>query len=244
MKKMKKKFNKGFVLAETLVVTVFLMVLFTMIYSNFYPLIGEYEKRENYDDVDGKYAAYWMKKMIEDENYGKNTTNMSNKKLNMETYGYFRMECTDMTEDSQQKSLCENLVKEYEIAGCRGDGENCEVYVTNYRIGGVTPDFKSTVENNLKKYQEDCFDSEINCINKYIDECVEQKKSSSQKVKDICSEEAKENVFSSGFQDYIVSLPDYTTAASSLAKYRVIIAVQHTKDYNNYMSYATIEVSR
>ena len=55
---MKKINNKGFVLAETLVVTVFLMILFTMIYSNFYPLIGEYEKRENYDDVDGKYVAY------------------------------------------------------------------------------------------------------------------------------------------------------------------------------------------
>ena len=38
---MKKINNKGFVLAETLVVTVFLMILFTMIYSNFYPLIGE-----------------------------------------------------------------------------------------------------------------------------------------------------------------------------------------------------------
>ena len=66
---MKKINNKGFVLAETLVVTVFLMILFTMIYSNFYPLIGEYEKRENYDDVDGKYVAYWMKKLVEDQNY-------------------------------------------------------------------------------------------------------------------------------------------------------------------------------
>ena len=66
---MKKINNKGFVLAETLVVTVFLMILFTMIYSNFYPLIGEYEKRENYDDVDGKYVSYWMKKLVEDQNY-------------------------------------------------------------------------------------------------------------------------------------------------------------------------------
>ena len=55
---MKKNSNKGFVLAETLVTTVFLMVIFTMIYTNFYPLIGEYEKRENYDTADGKYAAF------------------------------------------------------------------------------------------------------------------------------------------------------------------------------------------
>ena len=63
---MKKLNNKGFILAETLVVTVFLMVIFTMLYTNYYPLMGEYQKRENYDDVDGKYVAYWMKKLIED----------------------------------------------------------------------------------------------------------------------------------------------------------------------------------
>ena len=61
---MKKIGNNGFVLAETLIVTVFLMVLFTMVYSNFYPLIGEYEKREDYDDIDSKYAVFWIKKLV------------------------------------------------------------------------------------------------------------------------------------------------------------------------------------
>ena len=64
---MKKINNKGFVLAETLVVTVFLMVLFTMIYSNFYPLIGEYEKRENYDDVDGKKITNDLEESIKNK---------------------------------------------------------------------------------------------------------------------------------------------------------------------------------
>lgn len=64
---MEKNSTSGFVLAETLVVTVFLMTIFTMLYVNFYPLIGEYEKRETYDDVDGKYAAYLIKRFIEDE---------------------------------------------------------------------------------------------------------------------------------------------------------------------------------
>ena len=66
---MKKINEKGFILAETLIVSVFLMIIFAMIYSNFYPLIGEYEKRENYDDVDGKYTAYWIKKMVESSEY-------------------------------------------------------------------------------------------------------------------------------------------------------------------------------
>lgn len=43
---MKKINSSGFVLAETLVVTVFLMVIFSMIYASFLPLIGEYEKEK------------------------------------------------------------------------------------------------------------------------------------------------------------------------------------------------------
>ena len=66
---MKKYSKNGFVLAETLVVTVFLMIIFSMIYSSFYPLLGEYEKREAYDDIDSKYAVYWIKKIIEDGSY-------------------------------------------------------------------------------------------------------------------------------------------------------------------------------
>ena len=44
---MKKNSTSGFILAETLVVTVFLMTIFTMLYVNFYPLIGEYEKEKH-----------------------------------------------------------------------------------------------------------------------------------------------------------------------------------------------------
>ena len=64
-----KKNNKGFVLVETLVVTVFVMAVFSVIYISFYPLAGEYERREAYDDVDSKYGAYWMKYFIQSDSY-------------------------------------------------------------------------------------------------------------------------------------------------------------------------------
>ena len=60
--------KKGFVLAETLVVAVFMATIFTIIYVNFYPLIGEYEKRENYDDLDSKYDIYWFKRLVQSNN--------------------------------------------------------------------------------------------------------------------------------------------------------------------------------
>ena len=66
---MKKLDNKGFVLAETLVVTVFIMTIFTILYNNFFPLIGEYEKREHYDDVDSKYQVFWLKNFAQHSNF-------------------------------------------------------------------------------------------------------------------------------------------------------------------------------
>ncbi len=66
---MKKLDNKGFVLAETLVVTVFIMTIFTILYNNFFPLVGEYEKREHYDDVDSKYQVFWLKNFAQHGNF-------------------------------------------------------------------------------------------------------------------------------------------------------------------------------
>ena len=64
---MKKINNKGFVLAETLIVTIFVMTIFTIIYINFYPQIAEYQKREFYDDVDSKYDIFWFKRILESQ---------------------------------------------------------------------------------------------------------------------------------------------------------------------------------
>ena len=106
--KLKKLNNKGFVLAETLVVTVFLMVIFTMIYSYFYPLIGEYEKRENYDDIDSVYAIYWIKRIIEDSSY--NIAGNSGKQQNFQDKGYFRVECSDITKDEEKRKTCIDVI--------------------------------------------------------------------------------------------------------------------------------------
>ena len=88
---MKNLNSGGFVLAETLIVTVFLMTLFAMIYSNFFPLVGEYEKRETYDDVDSKYAIYWLKSMIESAVYDIEGDEI--RKSNLDNNGYVRFNC-------------------------------------------------------------------------------------------------------------------------------------------------------
>ena len=49
--------KKGFILVETLVVTLFVTTLFILVYQNLVPSIGEYEAMTSYDDIDSVYAA-------------------------------------------------------------------------------------------------------------------------------------------------------------------------------------------
>lgn len=63
---MKKINKKGFMLAELLAVTAVIMIAFVVVFSNFMPTQGEYEKRINYNDVTSQYAAFYMRKIYKD----------------------------------------------------------------------------------------------------------------------------------------------------------------------------------
>lgn len=56
--------TKGFVLAESIVVGVFIITLLTFLILNILPLIGDYERIEKYDALDKKYNAHLIRKMI------------------------------------------------------------------------------------------------------------------------------------------------------------------------------------
>jgi hypothetical protein len=65
--------NKGFVLTETLVVTVFLVTIFTFVYVSIIPLMGDYDDlsyRMSDDDI--VYKLYHIRKMINADSH-KNT---------------------------------------------------------------------------------------------------------------------------------------------------------------------------
>lgn len=116
---MKKISNKGFVLAELLVVCVFLMVIFSMIYSNFLPLQGEYEIREGYDDVDSKYAVYWIKTMIEDSDYIPKTANIKPNK-------FIKFQCNDFSGTAKQQ-ICSQLLTDL-------GADTSNIYITYYNL--------------------------------------------------------------------------------------------------------------
>lgn len=233
--KLKKLDNNGFVLAETLAVTVFLMVIFTMLYTNFYPLLGEYEKRETYDDVDSKYSAYWIKRIIEDEAYS-----IPVEKINAK--GYARFECDDVSEAEEKREICLNLVKDLEIENCNNKGNLCEIYITKYRLNGPEGSawFKKVIEDNAElAYQEGCQTGD--CNQAYISKCQGTRPDESTRQK--CAERANKKIFSRKLIEYVETLPDYQTESSNHAGYRLIVSFHHQKDNNNYYSYSTIEVN-
>lgn len=98
-----KKNNKGFVLVETLVVTVFVAAVFSVIYINFYPLVGEYERREFYDDIDSKYGAYWIKVFAQRASY-----DMSRVSSDLASQKYSVFSCSNLS-DSDDRSFCEEM---------------------------------------------------------------------------------------------------------------------------------------
>ena len=236
---MKKMNNKGFVLAETLVVTVFLMAIFALIYSSYMPLVGEYEKREVYDDVDGKYTAYWIKQMIESQTYS--ITGSEDRNYNFEHYGYVRFECKDLS-DNDSRIVCKDIVNSLQINGCTASGNNCDIFITRFRIGNAdSPEgtFKEVVKNNLTRSMEKCTSGNAStCKTSFVSYC------NTNHLNSDCSSYADKKVFSGGFQDYILSLPDYVTPSLNYANYRVIVVIHNTRDNNNYYAYANIAVSR
>ncbi len=56
--------NKGFVLVESIVTSVFVLGLFTFIIANILPLIANYDKEVYYDSIDSIYDAHLIRKMI------------------------------------------------------------------------------------------------------------------------------------------------------------------------------------
>ena len=223
---MKKINNKGFVLAETLIVTVFVMTIFTLLYVNFFPLLGEYAKREFYDDIDSKYDAYWLKRMIQ------NPTFMGNDKFTEKvdeitaTHPYSIITCDDFEEDF--KSVCNQYVDQI-VATTTDDSGNKKqlitILLTNYPIGRQNDNSMRYLKNYMAN---------------------ENKKDSSNLDPEL------KDTSGTNFLEYIAYLPDYSLNPSKNgAQFRIIVEFTRKIDINSgseqenlYYTYSTIEILR
>ncbi len=118
---MKKMNKRGFLLAEAIVVGVFVLSLFTFLFVNVVPLVGQYEAMEKYDTINGAYNANLIRTMIlEDDN--------SEEILNLGSNPYKIYEREDLCSDK-------NLDKENYCWKLLGDTylNVDKIYITWYR---------------------------------------------------------------------------------------------------------------
>lgn len=195
--------KKGFALAETLIVTVFVATIFTMLYTNFIPMFGEYERRETYDDVDSIYRTYVLKRMFENSDFRGtidydthlNTLNANNDVNFINLYNVnYTIKNSELEDKNQEiENGCSNLTS-----------ANLE---------------SSTMGNYCKNML-----SELKVVNIYLTTYSLEKLKKQIKEGKINTSQIDKNT-----QDYIDSLP-YYTKNSSQCEYRIIVV--YAKEIN------------
>ena len=118
-------------MVETLITTVFVVTILSIIYINFFPLIGEYERREAYDDVDSKYGAFWVKRMIQDSKYNPDAGRV----VPFSVFLRREIDCSSLYDNNTpEKAMCDNLWQKLGVK---------RVFLTHYNI----TKFKACVAN-------------------------------------------------------------------------------------------------
>ena len=107
-----KKNNKGFVLAEAIIVSVFVLGMFTYLAMNVIPLISRYERVVNYDNPQEIYLAntlYEEMLNVEGTNNIKNDINLS-----------VLLEEDDVSNENKSKLTCDRKKLNVECTGSDG----------------------------------------------------------------------------------------------------------------------------
>jgi len=134
---MKKLNNKGFLLVETVIVSVFVLTIFVLVYQNSLPMIEEYNQRIRYDDMDTVYDVDLFRRLIMDD---PNTNSFFEE---VDSVGYKDMTSCTLYSPEQQ-SVCQKL-KEYV-----GVGSDQRIYLTVWDI--TVLDSLSTLPRGFLEY--------------------------------------------------------------------------------------------
>ena len=128
--------KNGFVLAETLVVVIFVLIIFALLYNTTVPLIGKYEQISYYDDLDTTYDVYQYKRIIAHDATSKDYLIIP----------YTRVNCSNLT---NEKNRCENLSNFIDIK----NGDSLLYINTNF-MNEMINDNSFNVRDEIKKYLE------------------------------------------------------------------------------------------
>lgn len=156
--------KKGFALVETLIVSVVVMTIFTILYTNFYPMMGEYSKRENYDDIDSIYNTYLIKTLL--ENSKSKGFEFAAMKNNIDSNVINRIFHADFDKDSinsfkKDTEYCKNLTPNIEGENLTNycinllfETKAINVYLTKYNLTPLKKNI-SEIENNINNIMDE-----------------------------------------------------------------------------------------
>jgi len=223
---MKKILNKkGFALVETLIAAVAVISIFTLLYNLVFPLAGSSKASQNYDDLDSKYIAFYLKEMLEtDSDFYLDTATLNNKGyLFYKTYGYV----TDENGGHQVMDVSQLDVQ---------DGKRSHVIFQNQLCDSLSKNKNNSFICN--RYIEGANITRIYLTN------YETKTLKDEVKKDVNKEEIRRS-----FKKYVDYLPTHSLAADNKKDkfYRIIVEIEH-EAFNSvadkYYTYATIEVKK
>ena len=91
--------KKGFILVETLIVTLFVLTLFILVYQNLVPSLGEYERMSSYENYGKVYSLFL--RIRKNRNI---TINEFVKEKKLELYNYFFEESLETEEQIKENN--------------------------------------------------------------------------------------------------------------------------------------------
>lgn len=126
---MKKLNNKGFLMVETVVVSVFVLAIFLLVYRNSIPMVGMYQNRERYDDIDSVYNANLFRNLIIRDGYIYDSI-----KTKVDNEGYVDITSCEVFSSQEMYDTCINLKRMVGIVDFEGENKDDKIFVTNWDL--------------------------------------------------------------------------------------------------------------
>ncbi len=254
---MKKKLNKkGFAMVETLICAVAVATMVAYLFNLILPMTGKASASENYEDLDTKYLAYYLKEMIETDTSIPNKITKVDKSNSADNNYYpFSSSCGELCKVYTTKSYkCETDTNGQCIVDSNGeiiyDDLNGNIFSTDTHYTNRNDlcnllDSTKLSKNNM--YYCNQFVNASHITNIYLINYYDTK-SFKDYVKSNPKDSAGNLIFSNrSFRSYVSYMPRHNHADSKKDKLLLIVEQEHeatTEFGDKYYTYASIEVNR
>lgn len=122
--------NKGFLMVETVIVSIFVLAIFILVYRNSIPMVSMYQNRERYDDIDSVYNINLFRNLIIEDGYIYNSIIDR-----VDKEGYVDItNCEVFKENNEIYDTCINLKRMIGVEDFDGVVKDDKIFVTNWDL--------------------------------------------------------------------------------------------------------------